>query len=373
VFYNESENFTAAGIRRNFYANPLPSPKGNTEEYGFNLSLFNNKLVLRGNRFESFDRNVGFQGTVANGSPRMMVGVISNWVEEANTNPHLVASRNADIQKILSFLPSNITELYQLQVSGTAPNINGTFMNQLAGGANDTYDRIAKGVEFEVVYNPTPNWRILANVARQETVRTNMLPFMKEYAAHIEPLVAELGNRPVGPYPTGFQLGQPLPANLETLAQQVDRLMTVPMALELAAENLASPEQRKWRFNLVTNYRFGKDAIFGEKLKGWSVGGGVRWQSKYAIGYPSHRLPNTVPVYDIANPWYGPSDLNVDAFVSYSRKIWGDRIDWKMQLNGTNLYQARDLIPVTAQPWGQVAIMRTAPEQRWFLTNTFSF
>lgn len=373
VFYNTSDNFTAAGVRRDFYANPLPSPKGKTEEYGFNLTLFDHKLVLRGNRFESYNQNIGFQGTVANGGPRMWVGLIANWSTEANVNPQMVASRNADIQTVRNYLPANITDLYLLQVSGTAPNITATFQNSLPGGANDTQDQIARGLELEAVYNPTPNWRILANVAKQETVRTNMLPFMKAFAAQIAPLVAKLGDRPVGNYPTGYQPGQPLPANVETVAQRVDSLMTVPMSLELASENMASPEQRKWRFNLVTSYRFGRGGILGEKLKGWSIGGGARWQSRFAIGYPSTRLPNTVPVYDIAHPWYAPADLNIDGFVGYTRKIWGGRIDWKMQINGTNLFRQRDLIPMSAQPWGQVAIMRLAPEQRWFLNNTFSF
>jgi len=141
------------------------------------------------------------------------------------------------------------------------------------------------------------------------------------------------------------------------------------MAADLATEGVASPEQRKYRVNLVTNYRFTRSG----KLKGFSIGGGIRWQSKFAMGFPSSRLPNAVAIYDIKNPYYAPADLNVDASIGYSRKILSDRVDWRVQLNGTNLYKDRDLIPVTAQPWGQVAIMRLAPERRFYLTNIFNF
>ena len=36
----------------------------------------------------------------------------------------------------------------------------------------------------------------------------------------------------------------------------------------------SSDEIREWRHNLFTNYRFDADS----KLKGWTVGGGARWQ-----------------------------------------------------------------------------------------------
>ena len=68
-FYNESDNFTPAGNRTDAFGEPLPQPKGKTEEYGFNLSLFNNKLVLRANWFEtalqdaSINASSGGQGT----------------------------------------------------------------------------------------------------------------------------------------------------------------------------------------------------------------------------------------------------------------------------------------------------------------------
>jgi hypothetical protein len=91
------------------------------------------------------------------------------------------------------------------------------------------------------------------------------------------------------------------------------------------------------------------------------------------MGFPSSRNPDTTINFDLTKPYYAPAETNVDGFVSYQRKIWDNRVDWKVQLNVTNMYKPRDLIPIGVQPWGQISTMRLAPERRWYLTNTFSF
>jgi hypothetical protein len=108
-------------------------------------------------------------------------------------------------------------------------------------------------------------------------------------------------------------------------------------------------------------------------LKGWSVGGGVRWQDKYALGYPTIRKPDGGVITDIANPYWGSAATNVDLSASYSRPVFQNRIKWKVQLNVRNAIGSGSLLPVTIQPWGDVATTRLPPERRWYLTNTFSF
>ena len=76
---------------------------------------------------------------------------------------------------------------------------------------------------------------------------------------------------------------------------------------------------------------------------------------------------------DIANPYWASDDLNVDLSLSYTRPIFGKRIQWKAQLNVRNAIGKDLLLPVTIQPWGEIATTRLAPERRWYLTNTFSF
>ena len=174
-------------------------------------------------------------------------------------------------------------------------------------------------------------------------------------------------------YPLGWQPGTPLPGNVQSYGDWLDQNVYIPFATTVATEGVASAEQRKWRANLVTNYTFARGSPFGEKLRGWGIGGAVRWQDKLGLGYPTGRLADGTGTIDLAHPYYAPAETNVDAWLSYQRKIWSGRIDWKVQLNVRNLYGSSDLIPIGVQPWGEISTVRLAPERRWYLTNSFSF
>jgi hypothetical protein len=175
-------------------------------------------------------------------------------------------------------------------------------------------------------------------------------------------------------YPEGYGPANPPPPNLaQTYGAWLDANILVPLANARATEGSANGEQRKVRVNFVTNYRFGSSSIFGDRLKGWGVGAGYRWQSKITLGYPTSRDADGIVHFDIANPHYGPAETNVDAWITYERKIWNDRIDWKVQLNVKNLLGGNGLIAIRTQPWGAAAAVRIPPEKRWYITNTFEF
>lgn len=370
VFYNESSNFTPAGGRVNAYGNSLASPQGETKEYGVNLSLFNNRLSLRANWFETSVTGQSSTPTVfAEATYNAIAQIAQFWAIEGNVNPGNVAFMNAAIEKLFSPLPVDYRQKYAYTVTGTAPNLSSNSLGLV--GRTDTTDFTAKGMEFEVVYNPTRNWRILANVAKQETVQTNSQPGLKDLVARMSPVWQELAAIPRTGYPLGTGPNSPPGPNVETLGQWIDRQIMVPYATVLASEGSVSPEQRKWRANLVTNYEFGSS--WGGRLKGWSVGGAVRWQDKFGIGYPTSRNPNGSVVIHLDNPYYAPTETNVDAWIGYKREILRGKVEWSAKFSVRNLVGSTDPIPVTAQPWGETAIARLAPERRWYLTNTFSF
>ncbi|MDO8539556.1 MAG: hypothetical protein Q7S40_03885 [Opitutaceae bacterium] len=372
VYFNESENFTPIGGRVDGYGVPLPSPQGRTKEYGFNVWTFDDKFSARVNWFETGVHGVSFSNAASTNSLfGGLLGAAESWATEANINPHLAAKAAADVELLFSPVPANFRQLYGFVVTGTAPNL-GVAKSELAG-RGDTTDFNAEGIEFELVYNPTRNWRIMANVANQETVRTNSLPFLKSHIARMLPVWKQLSGRPNGRYPLNWQIGDPLPASILTFGSYIDANVMLPFATALATEGSASAEQRKWRANLVTNYTFDRNAVLGLNLKGWSLGGAVRWQDKIGIGYPSTRNPDTSVNVDLQHPFYAPAETNVDAWVAYERKIWSDRIGWKINLNVRNIYGDADPIAIGVQPWGAVATARLAPERRWYLTSTFSF
>ncbi len=384
VFYNASENFTPVGGRINAYNQSLPSPQGDTKEYGLTLGLFGDKLSLRLNRFET--------GVLATSSSLLGYGNTHNnaitqqvefWAREININPENAPFMNAAVARLLSPLPADYLQLRDFRTIGTAPNLS--FAYAPLNGITDTTDYVARGTEIELVYNPTRHWRILANVAKQETVQTNSFPGYKELVARMTPVwnsnitdprtgvVVNMRDIPKSGYPLGTGPANPPPPGTERFGDWLDRLVYVPLATALATEGSASAEQRKWRFNVVTSYTFHRGSFFGEKLQGWSIGGALRWQDKLGIGYPTSRNPDGSVKLDLARAYYAPAETNVDAWLGYERKLWQDRITWKVQLNARNVIADTSTIPIGVQPWGEIATARLAPEKRWYLSNTFRF
>ncbi|MBP7142086.1 MAG: TonB-dependent receptor [Opitutaceae bacterium] len=131
-----------------------------------------------------------------------------------------------------------------------------------------------------------------------------------------------------------------------------------------------SQEQREWRVNLVSSYRFTSG-----RLKGFTFGGVARWQSEAAVGYAVREDDVGNLVNDLGHPYFVPEEFNADAFASYRRKIWNDRVDWILQLNARNIVGGgdNDFIPVSIDPLGNVNAIRTSPERQYLLTNTFRF
>jgi hypothetical protein len=143
---------------------------------------------------------------------------------------------------------------------------------------------------------------------------------------------------------------------------------SVPLNAELTKEGTKSLEQREWRVNTVASYDFQSGW-----LRGWGLGAGARWQSGVATGYPNFVGPGGIVQPDLKNPFITGVELNGDAWLSYRRRIFKDRVAWRVQLNVRNLVGSDDLIPVSTNPDGRPAIVRIPPEKQWLLTNTFRF
>jgi len=99
----------------------------------------------------------------------------------------------------------------------------------------------------------------------------------------------------------------------------------------------------------------------------------VRWQDKYALGYPTRRNADGSVFIDTKNPWWGKADTNVDLTLGYERALFKKKVLWKAQLNVKNAFTGSDPIIIGVQPWGEVAQVRIPPERRVYLTNSFTF
>ena len=141
-------------------------------------------------------------------------------------------------------------------------------------------------------------------------------------------------------------------------------------------------ELRKWRANVVANYEFQ-----GERFKGFGVGTGLRWLDKAAIGFPVAsfradltRVPAGAPalisdvrVSDVRNPFYGPTEMRYDGWLSYQRKIINGKVGFKAQLNVRNLFTHNELVPVVINPDGKAAVYSIAEGRKVTFSTRFSF
>lgn len=241
---------------------------------------------------------------------------------------------------------------------------------------SETTDLVAEGYEFELTYNPTSNMRIALNITQQEARRSNIAPNLTRYFEQWVGFIEAAG--PDGPFiPTGNNL---LHTPLRTQAWAANSHGGRPLRQssvggnyfkQVALAGSDNPEVREYRVNILGNYSFTEG-----RLKGFNVGGALRWQDEAAIGYPvvsQEAFGLTVPISDVFNPYFDDGHEFFDAWIGYRGKIFDDKVDWRIQLNIRNVFADGDPVPIQRQPDGSVARVSIPVPRQFVLSNTFSF
>lgn len=394
LYYNESENFQPSAGRIDIYGGSLSSPSGKTIDRSILISSKDDKYSLRVTRFTTSVEN----DSASNVAATWFIGQIQNrgdnaadkfefdvaggsigspnqgntyqprpgqTVEEAAEEEAAAVAGWRALQQDVFDLSEELTgDPYAFYTTwGSDPNNappQRVATLRTPNGFAITQDALSEGYEYEFTAQPTKNWRMTFNAAQVEAVRNNIGG--EAFIRHVELLIDGLNNTAAGNLRT-FGSG----ANAETQLGQFNRIFAGNWALTKLLEGTASPELREWRFNAVTNYRFTEGAF-----KGWNVGAGYRWQDDVVIGYPVIAESGGDPTFDLANPFVGPSEGNVDLWIGHVRKL-NDRINWRVQLNVRNAFADKDLIPISAQPDGSPAGVRLGSATSWSISNTFEF
>ncbi len=225
-----------------------------------------------------------------------------------------------------------------------------------------TEDQVSTGWEYEFTANPTKNWRITFNASDTKAQRNNVGG--KALREFIELTNTYQNNTAMGDI-RQWGGGQTTPMHPGLNSWNTNFYQSY--ALMRLQEGANTPEIRRWRFNVVTNYDFSTG-----RLKGFNIGGGYRWEDKIAIGYPMKTNTDGSIGFDIENPYYGPTAGHVDLWFGYERMITS-KLNWRVQLNLRNIFDGNHLVPLSTQYDGTVAAWGIAPSRTWTLTNTFSF
>lgn len=377
--YNESENFQPGAGRVDVYGLPISSPTGSTRDASMLLSTKDNRYSLKVTDYKTsvqYQDSSYIDGTwfIAN-----MVTWGTNWANVAKYN----ISDGYTLDGVWD--PSNTDNSWRYNFDGedevtaawadfTAAipqewleswNINGNlntdvieFFGGQPSGLAYTQDSVSEGLEFEFVANPTQNWRVSLNAAKTKATRTNVGG--ESFIEWVNFVDSWVQDTPAGDVRIWWSGGP-------TIQQEWNNSFRNNFAVTQMLEGTSNPEIRKWRYNLVSTYSFSEGA-----LKGMHFGGSFRWADKVVVGYPSVSDEDGRAAFDLTNPYYGPSEENLDLWIGYSRPL-NDKINWRVQLNARDVLADKELIPIAVQPNGDWATVRIPGTASWMLTNTFSF
>jgi outer membrane receptor protein involved in Fe transport len=400
LYYNQSENFQPLAGRVGPLSNLLTPPTGNTKDFGILFATNDNRYSFKvikyktsvfisngthgfnpfylGQLFTDYQaaRNrFVFEVSDPTRPESFHQGDPSQWTYQpgsGQTAAQALAAQQADVAGWESFthsLPAEFFSAWKIDLNQTQLSQLKALTYQTPNNFQIPEDSISKGWEFEVYAQPIPNLRLNLNASKQKAVRSNIGD------SAFNTLVNQI-NTALNTTAAGTLRSNSGSTAVPALQSWNANFWASWLSIK-GTENTAVGELRPWRANLIANYDF--DRGF---LKGVNVGIGCRWQDKVVIGYQYDYLLNGQPTTNpftansvtpnLAKPFYGPAETNVDLWVGYRCKLT-PKLAYRVQLNVRNVGKGNGLIPVTTQPDGTVAAWRIAPTQVWSLTNTIEF
>ena len=269
VFANFAESFRPPGSTLKLDGSLFAAPASEGRDYGLRVTLLDGAIVANLIRYEGEEKNNTITAT--------------------------------------TFPFNNIIQANALG-DFTVGGINSRGLQRLPTGFVDSVDTETEGWEFEVTANLTRQWRLMFNAALPESYQTDPNKESRAYfaanAATLRQIITDAGGTFTGDRATftaTVPIGQPNEG-----PGAVDAWNTIQNTL---ASITTEPQQRTRLYNMTANLY--TDYVFGERLKGFRIGGGVNYRGRQVIGY---RGADTIrnpanPAQTIDDPAVGPNDV----------------------------------------------------------------
>jgi hypothetical protein len=411
-YYNKSDNFNPPpSFQVDYFGNPLAKPSGKGKDGGFGFNLFDSKLVVRLNWYETENLNDRGANTAAGtlitraAYPDTTLGI--PWASAVlRIRKALAAGRTlnpttSDPNSVFAQSAWNSNTVWDISSDADQRALWDMLKlpyNYYAGlpGIGATQQSKSKGAELQVTFNPTRNWTVKLTGSKNQAMYRDVAKQYDAWVAVRMPVWTALGAADIPDFvdPNGNRrwslknfwtaygyssnaLAENTNGNVSTQGYWNVNVQSI-VATSKALEGAVSPLQRVWSARGLTNYSFTNEE-FGGRLKGWSVGGSLRWESRAAIGYYGKvgdpvANPTVINVADISRPIWGDNgNYYSDAWLSYYRKIYHDRIGMKLQLNCNNWMESGRLLPTQVNFDGSRWAYRIIDPRQWILTSTFTF
>lgn len=346
-FYNQSTTFDLNIGRYDPFGNDIAGAGGKGKDYGIRLDLWNDKLTLRFNKYEN---TLGPQ--------------------RASNQINMLRDPFFDVENRVRFLDPNIA---------TINIVDGNKRGYRVAGRPNYFimsDSASDGYELELNLTPVRNWNIRVNGAKSEAIESNIgKPWFAWGAQRLpvwESVVAKNGEvdaqgRPVTWATAPFNASQPTG---QTLAQYYQaNVVGRAYAFISAADGRSTDTARNARANLITNYAF-----TGERLKGFNLGGAMRWRAEPTIGYGVSTSSAGATVLDLDKAYKGKEEFYVDAILGYRGKLKAfGGFSYRLQLNVRNVLNEDAPIPVQTWTTGEVVKLATVEPRLYVFTFAVNF
>ncbi|MDQ8200149.1 TonB-dependent receptor plug domain-containing protein [Pelagicoccus enzymogenes] len=383
VFANESENFDLTTPRTDNFFRPISPQSGKVEEYGLGLMLMENKLDLRFTAYETRQAGQSVPTSIARNRLPGFEDRLFDALSESGRIDEWQAVVGWDGDGPVLAGGSQTAQVGE--DGGPVFDADGERQYDYFGeydAPNDvaaTQDSVSEGWETSVTFNPTKNWRFMASLSKLENAVANRQSEVLEYIRYRTPywqqFFQEGLHRNGDTDATVYEDGDSIPSDDTLLSQIFLDSMGNELLEDLEAEGVSNVGISKYNARLTANYRF-----HDGRFKGVSLGTNLRWESGKVLGNELKQVDTTLGgvntptmIADPDNALRGDSHVTGGVMANYRKKIFNDRVDWRIQLNVNNLFrQGDDLRVIRLNPDGS-AVFGINDPITYQLTNTFKF
>lgn len=312
LFANQATNVSPANTSRRVIANnfDVPNPvQGKGNDMGIMLRLVDDKLAVRLTYFKG--ENPGNPVNRASSVVQDYDRIISAFMTSINPATGKTYITQADAMSRFIYIKSR----------GSA----GTYGGAIVDGMSDD---VTTGYEADIKFNPSRNWTLTASASYTKLERSNIFSEFEPWFESERKYLEQFGN------PAGLidQNNAPVVVG--------DRIQLMQLAIEdVRNAGAFGFNNRPYKANFFTRYDFSSG-----KLQGFFVGGGMRWQSQNRVQRQVTGLSTEQrPIY--GSVLHGPEILEFDALIGYGGRtdLFGRRTNWRVQLNGYNILNNRDI------------------------------
>lgn len=389
IYYNKSDNFIPSPPAVDLFLRSLPNQKGEGKDFGMWLNLFNDRLVIRVNKYENKQLNIrdGDANTIAQ-------RILRFELDDLNVTPdrHRIFQRATDWWRLTNptWTPAQVEARVLQQMQMTAGQYYALVDNFNAGAIAANNDITAKGTEIEVYFNPTRYWTISANGEEKKSFNSNISQSIQEYIALRMPVWTSIVDQNFDPNlvdltdpdSRGWLPTPDNPKHLwwlhrynpsETPEIGFKARVTDPYSVMKQQEGKSRPQVRRYAFRVSTNFKLAGITEHA-MLKNLSVGGALRWEDKGAIGYWGvEQFPATITALNPDRPIWDKARLYADLNASYRTKLWGDKTTATFRLNVRNIQEDGRLQGIGAYPNGDLHSYRIVDPRQFILSAQFEF